>query len=308
VGINGEYLFSFGRTGQGPGELQFPFNLSVFGEEVWVADMQNGRFSVFNLDGSYLNDYRWDGYRWFGGGFQLVSGSRILSAAQTHVGFNETEKIDPEFYARIFTLGSEEADTLASMPGLRNHQITVSSVTGQSMVFIGPPQFAPRLHWASTGTDRFLTVTSLDYRFEERDLTGKIHREVVAPTPDLAVTQKEKEWFFEDKGMRFGFGSGEVYTATRESLEKYPFADRRQAIEAIDIDPLGRIWVQANTLDPGVSRMDLFSCEGDYLGNLGEMPMPVSFTSDGFALLQIGDEGSMDIFYVVDISIPESEL
>jgi hypothetical protein len=38
------------------------------------------------------------------------------------------------------------------------------------------------------------------------------------------------------------------------------------------------------------------------------MPMPISFTSDGFALLQISDKESMDIFYVVSVPIPEMEL
>jgi len=47
VDLDGKVLFSFGRKGQGPGEFQFPFNLNVFGEEIWVADMMNGRFSVF---------------------------------------------------------------------------------------------------------------------------------------------------------------------------------------------------------------------------------------------------------------------
>ena len=308
VDLNGKVLFSFGRTGQGPGELQFPFNLNVFGEEIWVADMQNGRFSVFGLDGSYRNDHRWDGYQWFSGGFQLTGSSRILSAARTFEGFEETEDISPQYYARIIALDSGEADTLASMPGLPNQQISVSSVTGQKMIFIGPPKFAPRLHWASAGGGRFLTVTSLEYRFEQRDLQGRVHREIIAPAPDLMVTLKDKKWFFDEEGMRFGFGSGEVYTATRESLEEYPFADRRQAIEAIGIDPTGKTWVQAVTEDPGITRMDLFSSDGTYLGDLGNIPMPISFTKEGFALLQISDRESMDIFYVLDITIPATEL
>jgi len=171
------------------------------------------------------------------------------------------------------------------MPSLPDQQITVSSVTGHKMIFMGPPQFAPRLHWASAGGDRFLTVTSLDYRFEQRDLQGRVHREIVAPAPDLTVTQKVKKWFFEE----------------------YPFAVRRQAIEAISVDPTGKTWVQANTEDPGITRMDLFSSDGTYLGDLGNIPMPISFTSEGLALLQISDEESMDIFYVVDISIPATE-
>jgi len=306
VDLEGKAQFSFGRSGQGPGEFRFPFSLKVFGDQVWVADMMNNRFSVFGLDGSYLRDLRWEGYRWFGGGFHLVGDNRVLSAAQTFVGFEDTEEIDPVFSVVIFDLDSGESDTLATMTGLRNHQITVSSMTGQGMTFIGPPKFAPGLHWTFAGEDRLLTVTGLDYRFEERDLRGRVHREVLAPAPDLTVTQRDRKWFLEEEGMRFGFGTGEVFTATRTSLENYPFAERRQAIEAISVDPLGRIWVLANTEDPGSKRMDLFDREGGYLGSLGDFPMPISFNREGLALLQISDRESMDIFYVVNV--PESPM
>jgi hypothetical protein len=302
VDLEGKPIFNFGTTGQGPGEFMFPFSLEVFEDQIWVADIQNSRFSLFELDGTYMRDLRWEGYRWFDGGFHLIENNRIMYAAETFVGFEDTDEIDPEYTLVVYDLETDQSDTLAVMPGLRNHQITVSSMTGQAMTFVGPPQFAPAMHWALTEQGQLWTVTGLDYTLERRDLNGRVIEEIVAPAPDLTVTQLDRKWFFEERGMQFGFGTGEVFNATRASLEDYPFAERRQAIEAISVDTRGRIWVQANTEDPGVTRMDLYDTGGRYLGHLGPMPMPMAFTEEGFALLQIGDSGSMDIFYVIDVS------
>ena len=169
------------------------------------------------------------------------------------------------------------------------------------MIFVGPPQFAPRLHWTfSADTSRIYAVTGGDYHFEVRDLTGRLHREVLAPSPDLTVTQQDKDWFFNDQ-FRFGFGSGERFTATRASLEKYPFAERRQAIEGLMTDPVGRIWVLANTEHAGTTRLDLFDSDGIYLVHLGDMPLPITFTQDGSALIRIDDDEDADTYLVISV-------
>jgi hypothetical protein len=221
--------------------------------------------------------------------------------AQTRIGFEEADEIDPILYLLQADLAQSEFDTLLSMPGMKEQQIEVASSTGQRMIFVGPPQFAPRLHWAfSSMFNRVWSVTDREYRLELRNLAGDVIRRLVAPTPDLTVTQRVRDWFFEEE-FRFGFGSGEMFSATRESLEKYPFADVRQAIEGIAVDPLGRLWVEANTTEPGVSRLDLFDPEGTYLGHLGELPLPRAFTDDGRALIRIEDEEDADTYLVIAV-------
>jgi hypothetical protein len=307
VDLAGRMQEYFGRKGQGPGEFSFPFHLFATPDEIWVADPGNYRLSVFGTTGSYRKDIRWGEYRWFDGGFNVLPDGRVLSAVQITGDF-ENPDTQVAYHSIILDLAEERADTLATMVGLQSERIEVRSAGGQGITFFGPPQFAPRLHWALSPSSRVIIVSGSDYQIDERDFSGSVTREIVAPAPDLTVTQSDRDWFFEEEGMQFGFGSGEVFTATRESLQEYPFADRRQAVSGLQVDPAGRIWVEAATEDPGRHRLDLFDSEGHYLGHLGDTPMPMAFTTDGHALLRLRHEDGIDLFYVVSIAETEQGL
>lgn len=54
VDPEGEELVSWGREGEGPGELQRPEGVAVSDNEVIVLDFQNRRVQAFGLDGEYL--------------------------------------------------------------------------------------------------------------------------------------------------------------------------------------------------------------------------------------------------------------
>ena len=59
----GEYLFKFGRKGQGPGEFQSPRCLTILpNKKILVIDIGGGSiipyFKFFNIDGKYIDGYR----------------------------------------------------------------------------------------------------------------------------------------------------------------------------------------------------------------------------------------------------------
>jgi hypothetical protein len=88
---------------------------------------------------------------------------------------------------------------------------------------------------------------------------------------------------------------------TRESLSQIPFADRRQAIIGLDVDPLGRIWVLASTEDPGMNRLGIFDWEGNYLGNLGHRPIPDTFLRNGAPVYAFRDEDQLLLYAVLEV-------
>jgi len=53
----GEYRFTIGREGQGPGEFGRPVVLTVAGDEVVVFDSRANRFSRFGTDGTHIADH-----------------------------------------------------------------------------------------------------------------------------------------------------------------------------------------------------------------------------------------------------------
>jgi len=301
VDLQGRYRSHFGRSGEGPGEFQFPHVIVRNEDELWIADIMNRRFSVYSTTGEYLRDTRWGSYSWHE--FFPLGESDLLINTRTNVDFDNADEIVPPLFLLRVDIASGEEDTLTTMAGLREMQIEVRSVSGQAMIFVGPPQFAPRLHWSySPDSGLIHLVCGSEYRIEVRDLSGRLLREVLAPAPDLTVTQADRDWFFDDE-FRFGFGSGERFTATRASLEKYPFAERRQAIEGVTTDPFGRVWILAATDHPGTTRLDLYAPDGAYLGHLGATPLPTTFTPDGSALIRIEDAEDADLYLVISVPV-----
>ena len=51
---NGEFVLSFGRKGQGPGEFIFPFYLNINNDTLEVTDPGRRETSKFNLEGEYI--------------------------------------------------------------------------------------------------------------------------------------------------------------------------------------------------------------------------------------------------------------
>ncbi len=50
----GEYLHSFGRRGQGPGDLYYPQNISISKNDIVVYEAGNNRIQFFNMEGKSL--------------------------------------------------------------------------------------------------------------------------------------------------------------------------------------------------------------------------------------------------------------
>ena len=51
---NGKFVYSFGKKGNGQGELNGPTGVCVDASYVYVADNSNNRVSVFTKDGQFI--------------------------------------------------------------------------------------------------------------------------------------------------------------------------------------------------------------------------------------------------------------
>jgi len=54
----GRYVSEFGRSGQGPGEFEYPQNLSIGGEGKLLVATMNSLYHLFDLDGAYIDRVR----------------------------------------------------------------------------------------------------------------------------------------------------------------------------------------------------------------------------------------------------------
>jgi hypothetical protein len=212
---------------------------------------------------------------------------------------NSLDALDGTFSLLKWDLESYAADTLAVMPSLPPIVIELHRPDGQVVPFDTRPTYSAELWWVYHPAGRLLTVTDEEYAFEERDLTGRITRRTSVPTPDLTVTEREREHFLRTAI----FGSADGTTLSNEEIRrKWQFAERRQAIGGITVDPSGRIWVLAHTSDIERNRIDIFEADHRYLGSIESFLLPFAFSANGTALFRMpGRAGGDDVYYTANV-------
>ena len=270
-----------GREGAGPGEFGYPRNIDLWDGTIYVADFDNQRLSLFDAQGRFLRSHRWRGRGRPAGDVRIITGEEVLYVLTDQ---------DGRWALLRQGLDERRAEELASFQSLAVVHTIITGPDGREYDFDEPPTFAPELHWATDGRRRLLTVTSGEYRIEERDLTGRILGETVVQTPVLRVTERDREWFLGTLTLGFSGVPGQSFDPTPQLRRRWAFADTRPAVAGLALDPLGRLWVEANTPDPAVTRIDLFDAQRRYLGSLEGLPLPRAFTPDGTALCRVIDE------------------
>ena len=145
-----------------------------------------GRYTVFDADGTFLRTVPWGGP-----GPINADGFAITTAAQLFSRWS----IRGLWVLSRLSLDRSSVDTLAVMTTLPRVEAVVDLPGIGPTTMYDPPAYSPGLHWAWAGVDRVFTVTSAEYRVEERDLSGQIRRELVGPTPDLTVTGPDRQAF-----------------------------------------------------------------------------------------------------------------
>ncbi len=295
--LQGQVGTVFGRRGSGPGEFEMPMQIFIRDNEIWIGDLGLRRYTLFGPDGSFRRIRSWSpGFgRGINANFAITAAGDELFLIRSIRGFRGLLLAPPD---------STAADTIAEM---RTHPTTQTPVeipgVGRTTMY-DPPAYSPDLYWAWGENECIYTITSADYRIEERDLSGRVVRELVAPTPDLTVTAADREAFLTRFAELYGVDTEEFRRSNPQFESRYPFAERRPALEGIMIDPLGRIWVLANSAGSTSQRIDLFDRDLTFIGSLEDLPLPKAFTPAGAALFRItgGDEDGNDLFFVARIA------
>lgn len=296
VDRQGHFRQAFGRQGSGPGEFEYPRFLCIRNDEIWTGDLVLRRYSIFGMDGSFRRIHLWPGGgRGISGGFAITPDDGELYATYSRDGHRRL---------LLSPLDGSPMDTIAVMltrPNA-NTEINIPGVGRTTMM--EPPAYTPEFHWCWGGVDRIITVSSGDYQIEERSISGRITRKLVAPTPDLVVTATDRKAYLTHMARVYGSDTEAFRSINPRFENEYPFAERRPAIEGIRIDPLGRIWVLASIAGNMGQRLDIFTPEFDFLGSLENLPLPMAFTPGGDVLFRItsGEEDGADPFIVARVS------
>ena len=263
---SGRFVRLVGRIGRGPGEYTQPNGLRIAPDgAVWVNDYANGRFVIFNGDGTFARQILapgWGyGYSW-DGEFDLRG--RLMEGIPV-----ESRRGGPRISAiRRFDPTSARWDTIpepqCSLPDGGSERWSWSWRTATGGGVIGVP-FAPwpvsRMDpsgawWCGSADDYHLQLLDLDGRRVLVDVRRSDSRVPIPRTVRDSIVAEYQAW-----SRKVPPGTIDVSMIPRS----YP------RFQSLEVDDLGRLWAWRHTA--GGVTIDVWSRAGAQVATL-EWPSP----------------------------------
>lgn len=264
----GQYIGSFGRAGDGPGELRYPSGISVSADTVTIVDLERARLVSYSPAGKLLSD-------------TPVPEQHRSSFRLGHFGrqliMDRRDQDSTWFTVEVVIVSQGDSGVLgrqrSPLPGSAELH-----ACGMQVVMRAVPLFAPRLNWSSAG-DWLAVVNSADYdvTVHHAGNPSRRLRRAIPPreaTESLARQQIGDTW-------KLGIDDRDCEVAPDEVIKQMGVAERVPAIQDVMIDANGWLWVQRYAVGDEPVFVDLFNPDGEYAGTLrGENSMPDAAAGD----------------------------
>jgi sugar lactone lactonase YvrE len=275
----GKLLKTFGRQGEGPGEMAGPIAIETYRDgRVFLNDYRNRRFTVFDHEGNCLETRDLTDFGW-----RFVADVRIDGEGRLYIQTTMTvfADIQPKTQVRVSRLALDSmAEAMIDSATFRQ---SYSKVTDQGSIMVTAP-FHPELLWRLGRDGDVVVANSADYmiRIYAPDLT--LRREIRYDGEQRPVTKMDKEEYFA------AFKDEELVAWMRGNVDfpKYqPYFDRMMT------DSDGYILLLVDD-DEEIDQQifDVFTPEGDFLNRVSLPRMHRNaILSDGFLYtITRGDE------------------
>jgi hypothetical protein len=227
----GHMLGSFGRRGQGPGELLGPSLSGVYGREVVLSDFLGMRYVVYDLDGQVIREKR------------LEHPDRLFPLGNGNfVAFGP--RPDPNadaFYYNLILCDSEFNEL---------------KVLDRYKWPSDDSRMVPYFMWRVSGDRIIVANEARGYELWVFDWDGRLVRKIRKEYRPVRATDSIKEAIL-----------GPEYRKPGSSQSKY-FPDPLPPLNQFSTDDVGRIFVMTyeSGLNPGEYLWDIFNPEGEFFG------------------------------------------
>lgn len=269
---DGGYIATYGRRGEGPGELRFPSSLAVTpNAEVLVYDAGKQALVPFAADGTALEERRLT---------VPLNGAGMVATAEGIVILSRgTRSKDGELASRVLHLTSTDTVQLGPEVESSTRVVTYESC-GVSMR--QSPLFASDLVWGSNGS-RTAVAAGPEYSiwvFDDTTVAEVIRRDIQPETVTRGVAAREV-----GDGEHWTIGGRECLVPADEVLDQRGYSASVPVVEAITVTPSGQLWVKRRKPGTRERSVDIFGADGVYLGTpTPTPPFPIRFLPDGRAL------------------------
>jgi hypothetical protein len=236
---NGQHVRSFGRKGQGPGEIGIPAYLGIFqGDKVVIFDRPNGKFIFFNRDGELLNEVPLGKNRSLTR-FAVDSEGCFYSVLTSFDG----TKVTGEF--KKFSPAFEPLATFASFDVKRTPQVI--------------PAFSPPLFIRMTREENLVWLDPFHYALTIFSREGKVLRKIIKDCEPMKISEADRQRLVQeiwgDQGIRPGY--------------KFDVPKHFPPVRSFYVDDENRIyvWTYEYITKEGnpLMRYDVFDPEGRYM-------------------------------------------
>jgi hypothetical protein len=236
---NGKHVRSFGRKGQGPGEIGLPFYLGIFqGNKIVINDQANAKFIIYSREGELLKEIPTGKYR-FVTRFKVDSEGCIYAISRT---FDQTKTI---FELKKFSPSFDPLETFASFEVMRTPQVVQA---------FSPPYFVQ-----ITRNENIVWLDPLKYEITLMNREGKALRRIIKDWDPVKITEAHEKRLVQqtwgDRGIRPGV--------------KFEVPKHFPPVRGFYVDDEDRIYVRTyDYINKGggqLDRYDVFDPEGRYI-------------------------------------------
>lgn len=299
----GDVIGTWGREGEGPGEIGAWGGVLAMGpgDTLWLADSSNKRITLFPTDGGDPASIPApEGSSGFGGKIVVVPDGILSMMSSFSFTFSSDAKMPDRPLVHVGRDGTVR-DTLWSVPAAEVDVVTITS-GGNTMMMMRSRQFSPNFSYDRFSDGGLVMQDQAEYEFQLLASDGTVERIIQRdPTPRATTDEDRQRVLDEVLEPR----DGEVTDMQKKQAEAMTFSDVIPPINILILDKADRIWVGVSETVPGENeRLDIYSRDGQLLGELHDVDLPQLFFGDGYAALITEDE--LDVQQIVILRLVET--
>ncbi len=235
---DGKHIRTFGKHGQGPGEIQGPSRMSLNGgKDIGILDSSNNRFSYFSKEGECLKET------------SLGKNARIFRAIPDSRGC---------LYGDTFIIeGNSRKDSILRFDAEFNLDSTIATYEkAYTRLELNPVREG--FTYQVMADDKLVWAHTYEYTLHIVDPEGKFIKKIVKDYNQIKITEKDKEKIIKDM-----WGDEPPPTGFKIAIPKH-FPPMYYLLG----DDKGRIYVRTYERDSkGQFKWDVYDEEGRYILN-----------------------------------------
>lgn len=289
----GHHVRTFGRPGDGPGELKFPTALTVVrGDSVLVLDV--ARLTAFPGTGGAprtepLIVRTFGRIRGWRGEYVRAVSAPLTSASGAGASPGGVSRM----HLGRFTQTGALHDTIWSGPFPKRVLLTVTSGSHTTSTH-ATEQYGATTHWDQLGDGTLVVADTTAYLIRLISRNGMVAGTLGPGEAARPVTSADRSRALERLRTAQARGGGAFQAPDalrRKVLEETPFAAVVPRIAGLAVDPHDRIWVGVSGPGGEIVRLDVYDRGGRLLGRLADPPgMPAALYGDGLVAFLERDE------------------